>query len=121
MAHTTVGWISFDVAKLAKPPEGGALSLDVFSERRHRHESLHLQSFVSFQRVEQRRQSFRRHPGLLALARAIHFNQHRLGPVVYWSIPADEVAELTIGVGALAGLNASTPDATLKLSLEFEF
>ncbi len=49
------------------------------------------------------------------------FNQHRLGPVVYWSVPADEAAELTIGVGALAGLNASTPDATLKLSLEFEF
>lgn len=56
------------------------------------------------------------------------FNQHRLGPVVYWSIAAgalgmieDEGPELTIGVGALAGLNKSTPDATLKLSLELEF
>jgi hypothetical protein len=49
------------------------------------------------------------------------FNQHRLGPVIYWSIPAEGKSEFTLGVGALAGLNEQTPDATLKLSFELEF
>ena len=57
------------------------------------------------------------------------FNQHRLGPVIYWALAADEAAalrkgpetEATIGLGILAGLNKSTPDAMLKLSLELEF
>ena len=57
------------------------------------------------------------------------FNQHRIGPVVYWSHELnggfargkDGETELTIGLGMLAGLNRSTPDATLKLSVELEF
>lgn len=69
-------------------------------------------------------------------------DQHRLGPIVYYTFgldagakgrtvkgvateddggdDADEV-EVTIGVGALIGLNDNTPDATLKWSVEVEF
>lgn len=53
------------------------------------------------------------------------FDQHRLGPVAYWNfdtgIGADgqkEGAEVSLGVGALFGLNDDTPSATLKLSME---
>jgi hypothetical protein len=57
------------------------------------------------------------------------FNQHRIGPVAYFSFePGDGYAlrqgyetEVTLGLGAFAGLNANTADATLKLSLEVEF
>jgi hypothetical protein len=46
------------------------------------------------------------------------FDQHRLGPVLYYS---HEDIALTIGAGVLAGLNANTADRTLKLSFELEF
>jgi hypothetical protein len=62
------------------------------------------------------------------------FNQHRLGPVLYFTAPLDgsapgnslptadtEGTSLNIGLGLLAGLNADTPDLTLKLSIEVEF
>jgi hypothetical protein len=64
------------------------------------------------------------------------FDQHRAGPVVYYSLglgsgrrgsalaPGDgeeEGATLTIGLGLLAGLNGNTPDQTLKLSIEVDF
>lgn len=64
------------------------------------------------------------------------FDQHRIGPVVYWNFtpafaekPAtksgddDEADEqmVSLGVGALLGLNENTPDATLKLSMEVYF
>jgi len=68
------------------------------------------------------------------------FNQHRIGPVLYWSIPMEGVASnpfrpahtdgdaeagetpaLTIGLGVLRGLNENTPDTTLKLSIEAFF
>jgi hypothetical protein len=85
-------------------------------------------------------------------------DQHRVGPVIYWSyglggqklakslglVPAldadeakpggkgrrkggdddgggDDEPTATLGVGVLAGLNAATPDLTLKWSLEVEF
>jgi hypothetical protein len=56
------------------------------------------------------------------------FDQHRLGPVMYYTVdhgrPAGfagrEVAT-KIGLGTLIGLNDTTPDATLKLSLELTF
>jgi hypothetical protein len=57
------------------------------------------------------------------------FNQHRVGPVAYFSFEPGGAYELrqgyetevTLGLGAFAGLNENTPDATLKLSLEVEF
>jgi hypothetical protein len=57
------------------------------------------------------------------------FNQHRVGPVAYFSFEPGDAYELrqghetevTLGLGAFAGLNENTPDATLKLSLEVEF
>lgn len=71
-------------------------------------------------------------------------DQHRLGPIVYYTFAAGSGAgragvkgvavadddggeaneselEVTIGVGALVGLNDNTPDATLKWSVEVEF
>jgi hypothetical protein len=70
------------------------------------------------------------------------FDQHRAGPVVYFthtfdvaqpkrqawqgsallSDPAEEEGKsLTVGVGLLAGLNGNTADHTLKLSVEVQF
>jgi hypothetical protein len=70
------------------------------------------------------------------------FDQHRIGPIAYfsWELGGggeagsgeaagisegddgdDEGSEVTLGIGALAGLNANTPDGTLKLSLEVDF
>jgi hypothetical protein len=65
------------------------------------------------------------------------FDQHRLGPVVYFNYPLggsgdaapdssllsdeDEGTSLDIGLGLLAGLNSNTPDLTLKLSIEVQF
>lgn len=63
------------------------------------------------------------------------FNQHRAGPVVYWSWPlaglpdcnlrsekgASADPEAKMGLGALFGLNEHTPDATLKVSFEVVF
>lgn len=51
------------------------------------------------------------------------FDQHRLGPIAYWSFePGGEKAgEHKLGVGALFGLNDTTPDTTLKLSYEITF
>lgn len=69
------------------------------------------------------------------------FDQHRLGPVLYYSRdlggaarrePVGEgmlgeagaesdAASLTIGVGLLQGLNSNTADHTLKLSIEVDF
>lgn len=59
-------------------------------------------------------------------------DQHRLGPIVYWSTPLDdkpaslrevdeEGSELTVGLGYFAGLTDATPDGTLKLSVEVDF
>ncbi|MGH8178771.1 MAG: hypothetical protein ACREV5_21140 [Steroidobacter sp.] len=65
-------------------------------------------------------------------------NQHRLGPVVYFSRATEggasgpgssqltgeteeDGAELTIGLGVLEGLNSHTADHTLKLSFEVDF
>jgi hypothetical protein len=44
------------------------------------------------------------------------FDQHRAGCVLYWTH-----ASVTVGVGLLEGLNANTPDHTLKLSVEVDF
>ena len=57
------------------------------------------------------------------------FNQHRIGPVAYFSFELGDAyalrqgyeTEVTLGLGAFAGVNENTPDATLKLSLEVEF
>jgi hypothetical protein len=64
------------------------------------------------------------------------FDQHRLGPVVYFTYPFngaaaggaspadaddDEGTSLDIGLGLLAGLNGDTSDLTLKLSIEVDF
>ncbi|MDO9383066.1 MAG: hypothetical protein Q7T86_09425 [Hyphomicrobiaceae bacterium] len=52
------------------------------------------------------------------------FDQHRLGPVVYFTFPHGQPgseAETKLGVGTLLGLNDDTPDATLKLSVEVVF
>jgi hypothetical protein len=64
-------------------------------------------------------------------------NQHRLGPVLYFthdfrgaardlgagsaSESDEEGTSLSIGVGVLAGLNDDTPDRTIKLSIEVDF
>ncbi|MBI1731538.1 MAG: hypothetical protein HYR49_02055 [Gammaproteobacteria bacterium] len=70
-------------------------------------------------------------------------DQHRLGPVLYYSTDVGrrvgtgahppitqsledtesdpEGTRMTIGLGFLAGLNGNTPDATLKLSIEVDF
>lgn len=72
--------------------------------------------------------------GEAALAFGDH-DQHRLGPIVYYSydlgrdlvVQKGEAGEepessiLTIGLGVLAGLNDNTPDATLKMSVEVDF
>ena len=66
------------------------------------------------------------------------FDQHRLGPVLYWTLAepraagagsrpdtedgaAAEGPQSTLGVGLLFGLTDSTPAASLKLSLEQTF
>lgn len=54
------------------------------------------------------------------------FDQHRMGPVLYYTRgvgggAAREPLDLTVGLGLLAGLNGNTPDDTLKLSVELEF
>lgn len=66
------------------------------------------------------------------------FNQHRAGPVAYYTFfphrshtttsqltthSDDDAKELSVslGVGALFGLNENTPDATYKFSLEVEY
>ena len=51
------------------------------------------------------------------------FDQHRLGPVLYYSYASegDEGTNVSIGLGMFAGLNGNTPDQTLKLSIEVEF
>jgi len=71
------------------------------------------------------------------------FDQHRAGPVLYYSLglhgshgagslgeaaaraagagEEEEGATLTIGLGLLEGLNRNTPDHTLKLSIEVDF
>ncbi len=68
-------------------------------------------------------------------------DQHRIGPVLYYTFKRDRMAPVTamklgavsegddddegtsatLGLGFLAGLNDNTPDGTLKLSLEVEF
>jgi hypothetical protein len=74
------------------------------------------------------------------------FDQHRLGPVMYYTHALDgsahgllrlgssghgaaaagdgeasEGSSVSVGLGLLAGLNENTPDATLKLSVEVDF
>ncbi len=67
------------------------------------------------------------------------FDQHRAGPVVYYTFSPngsgrahgaaaklsedaeDKAVEVSVGVGALFGLNENTPDTTYKLSVEVEF
>jgi hypothetical protein len=44
------------------------------------------------------------------------FDQHRAGCVLYWAH-----GSVSVGVGVLEGLNANTPEHTLKLSLEVDF
>lgn len=66
-------------------------------------------------------------------------DQHRMGPILYYSFEAgeglklastskslrddgkDDDVEVLIGAGALFGLNENTPDATLKWTVEVEF
>ncbi len=63
-------------------------------------------------------------------------DQHRLGPIVYFTRPLEglpggkdpkmagdenEGSTMTVGLGFLAGLNANTPDGTVKLSVEVDF
>ncbi|MGQ0673551.1 MAG: hypothetical protein ACT4N2_11850 [Hyphomicrobium sp.] len=57
------------------------------------------------------------------------FDQHRLGPILYVTLPLDggaatageEAPTLTLGAGVLVGLNETTPDGTFKLSAEVDF
>ncbi len=56
------------------------------------------------------------------------FDQHRVGPVLYWSWDAGgnpfgraPESEVTLGLGTLFGLNDDTPTASLKLSMEVTF
>ncbi|MBA2127110.1 hypothetical protein DLM45_12895 [Hyphomicrobium methylovorum] len=60
------------------------------------------------------------------------FDQHRIGPVLYWTFEDDDAKgddekndgreiETTLGLGALVGLNENTPAVTMKLSLEVDF
>ena len=52
------------------------------------------------------------------------FDQHRLGPVLYYTYDPgreEEGASLAIGLGVLEGLNGNTPDHTIKLSIEVDF
>ncbi|MCC7251540.1 hypothetical protein [Hyphomicrobium sp.] len=59
------------------------------------------------------------------------FDQHRLGPIVYWNFTPefarkadgkdDDEEMVSLGFGALFGLNDDTPDTTLKLSMEVFF
>jgi hypothetical protein len=49
------------------------------------------------------------------------FNQHRLGPIAYWTLDSGTLAETKIGLGTLFGLNGDTPDMTIKASLEVTF
>lgn len=67
------------------------------------------------------------------------FDQHRAGPVAYYTFSpdgfgrtrgaaprlaedgGDKEVEVSVGVGALFGLNEHTPDTTYKLSVEVEF
>jgi len=66
------------------------------------------------------------------------FNQHRAGPILYFAMPLGggepqvpgelsteeeepEGANLSVGLGLLAGLNDNTPDYTLKLSIEVDY
>lgn len=60
------------------------------------------------------------------------FNQHRIGPIIYWNFTPefatssrddddDDEQMVSLGFGALFGLNEDTPDTTLKLSMEVVF
>jgi hypothetical protein len=55
------------------------------------------------------------------------FNQHRLGPVLYYRHDSGGEhstgagTSLSVGVGLFAGLNDDTADHTLKLSIEIDF
>lgn len=66
------------------------------------------------------------------------FDQHRAGPVIYYAFSpnagvnrnstskldddgGDKQVEVSIGAGALFGLNENTPDTTYKLSIEVEY
>lgn len=56
------------------------------------------------------------------------FDQHRLGPIVYWNftpgiapMEGREATEISLGFGTLFGLNEDTPSTTLKLSMEMTF
>ena len=66
------------------------------------------------------------------------FNQHRAGPVAYYTFfpnragtarsqltaegdDDDKELSVSLGIGALFGLNENTPDATYKFSLEVEY
>jgi hypothetical protein len=61
------------------------------------------------------------------------FDQHRLGPILYWNFTPDFAHPLrakdddddeemvSLGIGTLFGLNDDTPTTTLKLSMEVVF
>lgn len=48
-------------------------------------------------------------------------DQHRLGPVAYYSHDLAGDVEITLGLGLLEGLTSRTADHTLKFSLEVDF
>jgi hypothetical protein len=48
-------------------------------------------------------------------------DQHRLGPVAYYSHELSGDVEVTLGLGLLEGLTSHTADHTLKFSLEVDF
>lgn len=63
------------------------------------------------------------------------FDQHRIGPVIYWNFTPefavshkkdddkddDDEQMVSLGIGTLFGLNDNTPTTTLKLSMEVYF
>jgi hypothetical protein len=62
------------------------------------------------------------------------FDQHRIGPVLYWNFTPEFTAShkagekddddeqmVSLGIGTLFGLNDNTPSTTLKLSMEVYF
>lgn len=75
------------------------------------------------------------HPSEAAVRFGDH-DQHRAGPIVYYTLALpglaaagagdgedgdDEAPNATFGLGFFAGLNSNTPDGTLKASLEIDF
>jgi len=84
--------------------------------RHSEHLDLALEAYGTFERVDGR--------GARSDAAQLFgdFDQHRVGPVAYWSVDAAGVeAEAKFGFGALFGLNDDTADVALKTSFELTF